>query len=197
MSQHLASRQGQAGVTTPEPGDGASVTASTPEPASKHLASDRGEWETQRLGDTEGDTTLEPPSRHLASDRRDWETGRQAENKTRNPRHTFPFSIPQVRTPMLRCLGKKAEREAQKPRTFVTSLDCPYPLRQARRTARSARRRCRRCGACPRGAAFATCVKVETRPLGFFSQNSSFLVACPLEPPTKGSTTTSRNVHVS
>ena len=53
-----------------------------PEPASQHLASDRGDWETQgekretrpqRLGDTgrqAGDTTPQPASQHLASDRR-------------------------------------------------------------------------------------------------------------------------------
>ena len=79
-------------------------------PASQHPGCDRRDWETQgdkqETRETQGDKReTRPWSQHLASDRRDWETGRQAENRTRNRRHTFPFSIPQVRTSMLRCLG--------------------------------------------------------------------------------------------
>ena len=173
----------------------------TPEPASRHLPSDRRDCETQQnkretprsrrhsiwhpttdtpprsrhltaqtvrhgetswrhdpgipqiLGDTgrqAGDTTLEPASQHLASDRRDWETqgdkretrprsrrhsiwhltadretsggrhdppasrhlaSKQAENRTPEPASHFPFSIPQVRTPMLCCLGKNEQKK--------------------------------------------------------------------------------------
>ena len=77
-------------------------------------------------GKQAGDTTPEPASQHLASEgdkreTRPWsqrhsiwhltgETGRQEDKRKTGPRkgrHTFPFSIPQVRTPMLRYLGKK------------------------------------------------------------------------------------------
>ena len=85
----------------------------TPEPASQHLASDRRDWETQgdkQETETQGDKRETRPWSHRYSI---WhltgETGRQEDKwKTgpRNRRHTFPFAIPQVRTPMLRCLGK-------------------------------------------------------------------------------------------
>ena len=77
-----------------------------------------------------GDTTPEPASQHLACDRRDWETqgDKQETRETQgdkretpwsqgysiNRRHTFPFSIPQVRTPMLRCLGKNRKTTTQR-----------------------------------------------------------------------------------
>ena len=67
----------------------------TPEPASQKRA-------PQRLGDTGTSGRHDPGAGVTAS-------GRQEDKQKtgpRNRRHTFPFSIPQVRTPMLRCLGK-------------------------------------------------------------------------------------------
>ena len=85
-----------------------------PEPASQHLASDRRDRETQ------GDKRETRPGASVTASgiqtQRETRTGRQEDKRKtgpRNRRHTFLFSIPQVRTPMLRCLGKKEEKRRQ------------------------------------------------------------------------------------
>ena len=134
-SQYLASDCRDSERQAPRPwrlGDkGRQAGDTTPEPASQHLASDRGDWETQ--GDKRGTRpqsqrhsiwhlTAETGRHREASGRpRPWsqrhtiwhltgETGRHEDKRKTGPqnrRHTFPFSIPQVRTPMHRCLGNK------------------------------------------------------------------------------------------
>ena len=89
------------------------LTAETgPEPASQHLASDRRDRETR--GDKR---ETRPWSQRHSIWHLTGETGRQEDKRKTGPwnrRHTFPFSIPQVRTPMLRCLGKTTDKPTNK-----------------------------------------------------------------------------------
>ena len=73
------------------------------ETSAQHLASDRRDWETQ--GDKR---ETRPWSQRHGISHLTGETGRQEDKwktRPRNRRHTFPFCIAQVRTPMLCCLG--------------------------------------------------------------------------------------------